>query len=960
MSDPIQRQAIGDPLAFNPNSNASAPQLGMGGIGNPHQSGGDGYMEQVGSILNATAQIGKGIAERAAAQHDINQTEGQLKYMQGVSQDEIYKSGDKYTIQGWESLNTVDSANNFVLGQRKALEESGYKLSPEEFHTALMEGQKDALSKLPKDPAVRKMYVAQWAKVSPQLVSAHAEMNNTYNKRKTQEGFRSMLRSNSEASPDATRVMPGGSSLRLSATEVSKPMSVSAYDRDIGIRTLLGEGVGEGDNGMAAIAHVLKNRAQVGGYGGKSIAQVALARKQFSAWNPVDQGGNQPERWDANGKAYQRAARVFDAVMAGKVVDQTGGALNYFAPAGMKDGKNPHWNPDGKGLRIGGHIFSNSSSHKGAMPDNAGLNPAAQFSQDMKLPAMSRDRQDSYELSNPFVPPEGVAQEMGLPVTNPAGQVNADTYNKIMADTQPNDVKAQLLAEEMVANLEEDNNQLFNDAGGMATLEKLGATANQLRVVQKAQAAFAKRQGSKFNAAFEKEQEDVISGLQDGTISEEQAQQWVTEKYDAGQFNDQQAASMFHTVSGTRAAKAAAKGETAKQQEAARLDAVKADPVYQARVGNLLLHMMPDENGVAEIDYDHAVPIIQKLGKDYGLSNDMIAAQLTQARDTHLANIKAARGKMTKAAKDRVTYEEGMAEIDAAVTSGKGLGTLDGSIKAVDPDTGQVTSMSKQQAGVNMIKQQAMKDAQQSVRDGQRSPDQAAHDADISVARQLNRHGVVDKKMQAMMSAAGNPANLFDKDGNVTEDAKQAFNWYLNMSTTPDLGPQYAHQYLKNPEAEKLMATAAVLHTSNSTDLGQSLNAAKLQLERPKVDFKGAVKAAGYKSVAGRAEDVVRTGMTNEKSLWNWITGNTAPHMEDHMPDPTAVIAAVEKEATDAYSENPNMPVEAAAQIGVAKVKDRIVVVNGNAIMGDPDKGERLDQKMGIQGYGRDAPHGSE
>lgn len=139
-------------------------------------------------------------------------------------------------------------------------------------------------------------------------------------------------------------------------------------DRDIAIRTMLGEAMGEGPEGMAAVLHVILNRTRDPKWGG-SIKDVALQPKQFSAWNEGEGGNGLVSKYGPGTPQYEQAARVYDAVMAGQMADPTGGATHYYAPAGMDGGKAPSWFPSVSGngtRRIGGHVF-------------AGLSPMANY-----------------------------------------------------------------------------------------------------------------------------------------------------------------------------------------------------------------------------------------------------------------------------------------------------------------------------------------------------------------------------------------------------------------------------------------------------------------------------------------------------------------------------------------------------------------------------------------------------
>lgn len=141
---------------------------------------------------------------------------------------------------------------------------------------------------------------------------------------------------------------------------------ITAHDRDILIRTILGEAANQGPEGQAAVAHVILNRAADPRWP-NGVANVALQGNgkyhQFSAWNSKSRTGNDlVRRYGPGSKRYEAVARVVDDVLSGKVPDPTGGATHYYAPSGMPGGKAPRWwgqvTKEGAARRIGAHRFA--------------------------------------------------------------------------------------------------------------------------------------------------------------------------------------------------------------------------------------------------------------------------------------------------------------------------------------------------------------------------------------------------------------------------------------------------------------------------------------------------------------------------------------------------------------------------------------------------------------------------
>jgi N-acetylmuramoyl-L-alanine amidase len=151
---------------------------------------------------------------------------------------------------------------------------------------------------------------------------------------------------------------------------------------DVLARTVLGEARGEGQLGMQAVAHNIRNRANSGQYPSDPAA-VALQPYQYSTWNSGE-GGNNPQQFSPNSPQYQTAQQIIQSVFGGASPDPTNGALFYHNPS-----VNPAWansvNQYGT-TQIGNHIFYNGR------PQPTPVNPATQ-SQDMALmrnPIMSQ------------------------------------------------------------------------------------------------------------------------------------------------------------------------------------------------------------------------------------------------------------------------------------------------------------------------------------------------------------------------------------------------------------------------------------------------------------------------------------------------------------------------------------------------------------------------------------------
>ena len=133
------------------------------------------------------------------------------------------------------------------------------------------------------------------------------------------------------------------------------PNDLSARDRDLMIRTILGEAGNQGPQGQAAVAHVIMNRTAAGNYG-KTPSDVVTAPNQFEPWSTRSK---ELLAINPNSAAYQNAGDIVDMSASGDIPDPTGGAthfLNADIVRQRRGGSLPNWASDPI-AKIGEHTF---------------------------------------------------------------------------------------------------------------------------------------------------------------------------------------------------------------------------------------------------------------------------------------------------------------------------------------------------------------------------------------------------------------------------------------------------------------------------------------------------------------------------------------------------------------------------------------------------------------------------
>lgn len=139
-------------------------------------------------------------------------------------------------------------------------------------------------------------------------------------------------------------------------------MADAALDKenqiDVVARTLWGEARGEGYTGMQAVANVIMNRVERGGWYGLTPSEVCKKPYQFSCWLKSDPNYNKLTAVTTSDRLFKQAQDIATLAVNGQLADITGGATEYHTKA-----ITPNWNYDKltKTASIGQHIFYKSA-----------------------------------------------------------------------------------------------------------------------------------------------------------------------------------------------------------------------------------------------------------------------------------------------------------------------------------------------------------------------------------------------------------------------------------------------------------------------------------------------------------------------------------------------------------------------------------------------------------------------
>lgn len=900
-----RREVVSDPLA-NAGSGQASRMLGLSGVSNPNQSGGQ---VNDGTLVNLLGGVQQVLAGELEKQRDEEITRGKIAFMGGITDASLIANGNKYTARGYETLNAMNRANDFYQNELLSLENGGQEMDPAAYQQALMDKRAKALADLPEDPAVRKVYVAAFEDLGPKLAGAQLQANNQWNKGRKLNEFTNALVSTSGVAGN-TPHSNYATALAISGEPVSTPVDSGSTDRDVAIRTMLGEAANQGEQGLAGVAWVLRNRRDTGKWG-STIADVALADKQFSAWNSKDNGGNDlVSKYGPGTPQYERAGKVYDAVMGGYTVDMTGGATHYFSESGMfaagdADGK-PSWYADEKAkaggeIKIGGHTF----------------------------------------LGRIVGGVDGVAVSEGVE-TKAATGTDARSLLDSVQGFRPEE-KATAVASALALQLDQGGDALWNSLGGLSVLYELNATPQQIASVYAARERFKTEQASKFDLAQEAENEDVLAGIASGSITREQAESYAEGKYNAGQFNDQQATSFIRQAYG----ELSKKGYTSAGQD---------NPAYMDELAGLSENMrLTPGMTVSDI-----APQIAALSAKYGVDQketDLVLGRMDairQQRDVSLQNdIQTA---LTAKAK-----EDGIKElVKTSLANGSGLDDIEGTV-SVPNANGTVSKLSAKQWGIEYARQQIAQDLQWQVQSGQLDTTEAAAKMDDTLYAKLAKQGVVDEKFGQTLASAGS-GNIIGKEG-PSESAIMAFEWYQRMTQNPDVGQAYVDKMIPSGDAKMLFAQAAAMDDGRGNS-AETLRKAYEALHNPSVDLNyNPIQDPEFRVELDKQLDEALSETTGgigqmlatASSQFGFGGPSWSNEDVEYLKSNTAIAKLyLEKQALASYRNWPAASPVAHLKIAMSDLKNNMRIVGGDMIIGPP--GRNLNDDMGLSSAGPDAP----
>lgn len=910
MAEAGRREVINDPLAGGSDASSPSRQLGLNGVSNPNQTGGAVTDGNLTKLLGGVQQV---LYKQFEKQVDTEVTRGKMAFMAGVTEASLIQNGNRFTERGFETLSAANKANEFYQQELLALENGAQELDPKSYQSGLMQRRAAMLSELPEDPEVRKVYIAAFEDLGPKLAGVHVQANSAWNKGRKINELSLTLASTSDVSTSTPRV-PNGGSLAVSQDVVSRPVLYTSSDRDAVVRTMLGEAANQGEVGLAAVAWNIRNRLNAGDWG-TNLTSVVKAPLQYSAWNSPGNGGNNlVSKYGPGTPQYERAAKVFDAVMSGRTVDMTGGSTHYFSKSGMKaagdaDGL-PSWYAAEKAkaggeITIGGHTFLGRPTGAAAAVAVAELGP-------------------------------------GAPV--PAYGTEAKTLLASVTGLRPEE-KAGAVASAMAMQLDQGNDGLWNSLGGVAALYELQATPAQITAAYNAHQRFLTEKANKFDLARESEQNDLLAAIANGSVDRTTAEQWVKDKYDQGILNDADATSVLRAA-------------YASMNKDAYSSAPEASPAFMDELAGLYSNMRATPDlGVSDI-----APEVTAVASKYGVGQEEVDNILGRMMEIGQQRDAAAATAVGTALKEKAKEDGIKATVKQAIASGGGLNEVTGDVSVPNAD-GTVSKVPAKQWGIMYLRDQIARDVMAKVQAGQLTQEEAGIALDGQLYSALAKQGVTDTKFGAQVQGAviGN----FMQDGRPNEEALAAYDFYKRMVDNPNVGETYMSEMIADPYARMLLSQAYTLDAGRD-DGANALAKAYETMSNPNVDKKYNISADPQfnRLVDDKLNEVMGTAL-GEGGIGNLfqdvasqvgVGSRTWSNADiEYLKENTGVAKLyLYKQAQASYLQWPQASPEAHLQSAVADLKKNMRVIGGSIVLGQD--GRTINDDMGLASAGPDAP----
>ncbi|MCY1708357.1 cell wall hydrolase [Pannonibacter sp. SL95] len=960
-NDTGRREVVQDPLQKSGRELLPERQLSLTGVRDPARPNLSGIGAHTANIQESLGRLQEIASATMMEAKDDAVLNGKMMYMQGVSEEAMLATGNRFTEKGYRTLEARDKVQSWYSQSLINMQEHS-STDPVQYQEMLKSQRASMLDGI-TDPDAKKIAIASFEDTMQKLVHTQSVKQNEYNRDRRKASFMQTLLSTGTVS-DSASYRPAGSDLAVSDRIVAPVMQPSTRDRDIAIRTMLGEAGAEGAEGMAAVAHVLRNRALDGRWP-TSIAGVALQPNAFSAWN-LGAGGNDAVD-TKEGKLYDKAGEIFDTVMAGRHVDPTGGATHYFSPAGMdllikqghQSNKLPTWYEEekqrsGGEIRIGGHVFigktnGDRSGERRPEPYESAEN-VQQFADVLGLDIGSDNADRIGQAFDLFTIKTGdfdnvAAVDEGVADTPMIAQGGTTELNELLAGYQglSNEDKLDVFVQAAISQFAADNGDWFTDAGGYGILNALGAGPSEIAKINAAQTKWNNDRLNKFDADRELWKADILKRAEEGDdLTVLMAD--IDKRVASDELSDAAAQSL-----------AASAASTIRSREK-KDNSVFNNTAFLGEVGMLYQQI---KSG-ALTDFTKTAAKGQALAEKYGATERDVQKLVTDIFQLDQSYQDSLRSGAKSAAEKAQRNASIAADVDKAISSGVGLNRVTGTIETKNA-SGQTERISAKEYGVQVVKDRWTEFYTKQIAEQNMSQEEASAGILRDTYRELSKHNVVDTQMQDQIRGAL-LGDIQDKTGKLDPAAVSAYSALQVLKTTPDIPRSYIKSLIGDDYVEHFFETAYMLDSGNMS-AEQALVRAHSLMNQPfdtpeqkiskMVENRDLINTSVTEAMADMAEPgyLERTLPSVATYLLQRPDGASEAFSD---PVNHARAGAYLKERADLYATaHPGTPAKVAIERAKTDLMRNGAFVQGSLILTD---GVPLERRMGVDGYGEFGP----
>lgn len=870
--DPLgqRKPGIERRLALSPVRGPRAPNLS--GVGKEQAA----FSKAAGALGNAV----QGFMDKRA---DDQFLQGQLLAQQGKTLEEI--GGNMHTQAGFQAFGIRNDVNRWYadMAARTTNELAGESI---DVYRETVAGEFKALTDSIKDPRVRKMAVQMGNTMLPRLGAMHVQTQNDFNRQQTLLQYKDLIKSNGTTADDNSMT----SDLITNKDTPNGPVRSTAIphtptDVDALVRTIYGEAGSESVEGKSAVAHVIINRIRDKRWGNSAYA-VAREPQQFSTWN-LGAGGNKLARsLSSSSPIYKRIEKIAKAALTGQSEDPTGGATHYYSPKGMEalvnsgSQKNliPGWLAEESKrssgtLKIGGHIFAGRSS--------------------------------------------GVARPAGGEGEgSDTGAIGNSTKELIMKyDGLSKADRAQAVTEAMIETLDDGDERVFADGGGLGVLSQIGATRAQISAVRAAKKRFDVRQQNKYDGDMQKRVHDVITRAGktgDGDAARVELEALAKEHQKSDRWLTSVVDHALRASSST--------------SEAAN------DPLLDPENRQALQETYTDVRD-GKLTAKEANDLVIERAEEMGLSPQQIKTQLRRMETAETALLNRRRSQAEQ----------------AAAKAQKQLAKKERATKAVAAgDVSHLTAEEKRMA-VDFIKEDVINTVNSN---GELPPQQRAAEMLRMTQSAYARLGLVDEQLKSSIRAGITVP--VDSKGNVTDGALDAYETFVTLKHIPGLPQSYVNS-LVTQESRALMETAITMDAGNLNSneaIGKAHTQMSQELSPEFRDIK--LGREGTRVVNQAIDEFIDKVDTN---TWDWLIGSAetgdsevTDEQIERVRRSSRLKSFVGGRVAAHLAAHPNLDRDVAIKMAVDDLDGRAVFMGGSVIFGR--EGRQVKDDMGLQSFG--------